>query len=200
VTSVTPLPFVWPWWVPYWAAYVWAFWPEYLILRSSRKPATGADSPDSGSLRVILLGMSVAMIACFPIAWVRSLRFPPALDVPVFVIGVATLIAGSLLRRHCWRVLGTSFTGDVRVRPGQGVVSTGAYRFLRHPSYTAGILMNVGVGLSLGTWGGTVLLAFVSFMVYRYRMAVEERALLAVLGEPYRDFLRDRKRLIPFVY
>lgn len=197
---MNPLPFVWPWCLLFWSVYVWAFWPEFRILRNSHKPAAGTDSPDSGSLRVILLGMSVSMFTAFPLAWVPALRFPPALDVPVFLAGVATIIAGSLLRRHCWRLLGASFTGDVRVRPDQRIVTEGAYRLLRHPSYTAGILMNVGIGLGLGSWGSTALLLVVSFLVYGYRMAVEERALLAGLGEPYREFLRSRKRIIPFVY
>jgi len=42
--------------------------------------------------------------------------------------------------------------------------------------------------------------ALAAFAVYGYRMAVEERALLAVLGEPYREFMRTRRRLIPFIY
>jgi protein-S-isoprenylcysteine O-methyltransferase Ste14 len=144
--------------------------------------------------------MSVSMFTAFPLAWVPALRFPPALDVPVFLTGVVTIIAGSLLRRHCWRLLGASFTGDVRVRPDQRIVTEGAYRFLRHPSYTAGILLNIGIGLGLGSWGSTAMLTIVSFLVYGYRMAVEERALLAVLGEPYREFVRTRKRVIPWVY
>jgi len=197
---MNPLPFVWPWWLPFWSVFIWAFWPEFQIFRRSRKPATGADSPDAGSLRVIQLGISFAMITAFQLAWVPALRFPPSLDFPVFLVGVVTLIAGSLLRRHCWGVLGSSFTGDVRVRPDQRIVCEGVYRILRHPSYTAGILMNVGIGLCLGSWAGTALLAVVSVAVYGYRMAVEERALLAVLGEPYREFLRHRKRLIPFVF
>jgi len=40
----------------------------------------------------------------------------------------------------------------------------------------------------------------ISFAVYGYRIAVEERALLAAIGEPYREFMSTRKRLIPFVY
>jgi protein-S-isoprenylcysteine O-methyltransferase Ste14 len=40
----------------------------------------------------------------------------------------------------------------------------------------------------------------VSFLVYRYRMIVEERALLDAIGEPYRDYMRGRKRLCPYVY
>jgi protein-S-isoprenylcysteine O-methyltransferase Ste14 len=31
-------------------------------------------------------------------------------------------------------------------------------------------------------------------------MAVEERTLLEVVGEPYREFMRGRKRIIPYVY
>src|SRR5438034_7500267 len=45
-----------------------------------------------------------------------------------------------LLRRHCFRLLGASFTGDVRARADQAIVTTGAYALVRHPSYSAGIL------------------------------------------------------------
>ena len=118
----------------------------------------------------------------------------------VFVIGVAALVAGSLLRRHCWQLLGASFTGDVRAHPGQPIVTTGAYALVRHPSYSAGILMNIGIGLALGSWASTVLLALTSFAVYGYRISIEERTLLAVVGEPYRRFMRTRRRLMPFIY
>ena len=40
----------------------------------------------------------------------------------------------------------------------------------------------------------------VSAATYLYRMTVEERTLVAVIGEPYRRFMATRKRIIPFVY
>lgn len=195
-----PLPFVWPYWLLFWTVFLWAFSPEYRIVRNARKPAARSDSPDAGSVRLIILGMGVASIIAFPLAWVAALRLPAASQPVVFGIGVATLIAGSLLRRHCWRLLGASFTGDVRATADQPIVTTGAYALVRHPSYSAGILMNAGIGLALGSWGSTVLLVLASFVVYRYRIAVEERALLAIVGEPYRQYIRARRRLIPFVY
>ena len=143
-----------------------------------------------------LLFMAIA----FPLAWVSSLRVPPALDPVVFFIGVSCIVAGSILRRYCWRLLGASFTGDVRARPDQPIVTTGPYAFVRHPSYTAGILMNTGIGLSLGSWASIAVLALAAFAVYAYRIAVEERTLLAVVGEPYRQFISTRRRLIPFIY
>jgi protein-S-isoprenylcysteine O-methyltransferase Ste14 len=195
-----PLPFVWPYWLVFWVVFFWAFTPESRIVRSAQKPAAQPDSPDAASVHVIVFGMGVATLAAFAIAWVPRLRLPAAWQPVVFGIGVVTLVAGSLLRRHCWRLLGASFTGDVRAEPGQRVVTTGAYAYLRHPSYTAGILMNIGLGVALGNWASMVLLAVASFVVYSYRIAVEERALVAAIGEPYREFMRTRRRLIPFVY
>jgi len=195
-----PLPFVWPYGLLFWTAFIWAFTPEYQIVRKAQKAASRADSQDAGSIRVITVGGSIASTIAFPLAWVPFLRFPAAWQPVVFVIGVATLIAGSLLRRHCWRQLGASFTGDVRAEPGQRIVNTGAYAVLRHPSYSAAILMNTGIGLALGSWGSAALLALASFALYSYRIAVEERALLAAVGEPYRELMRTRRRLIPYVY
>jgi protein-S-isoprenylcysteine O-methyltransferase Ste14 len=97
-------------------------------------------------------------------------------------------------------MLEASFTGDVRARPDQEVVTRGAYRILRHPSYTAGIMLNVGVGIALGSWASALMLGVASAVVYMYRITVEERTLLRVIGEPYRQFMSTRKRLIPFVY
>lgn len=195
-----PLPFVWPYWLLFWPVVMWAFSPEYRIVRKAQQPAARSDSPDAGSVRLIVFGMGASTTMAFPLAWVPFLRMPAAWQPVVFTLGVATLIAGSLLRRHCWRRLGASFTGDVRATPDQPIVTTGAYALVRHPSYSAGILMNAGIGLALGSWGSVVLLVLASFAVYSYRIAVEERALLAVVGEPYREFMRTRRRLIPYVY
>ena len=198
--GVKPLPFAWPYWLPFWAIVVWCFLPEFQIVSKARKPAAQSDSPDAGSYRVIVLGMWLATLIAFPMAWVSALRFPAPLAPVMFGLGVATLIAGSVLRRHCFRQLGASFTGDVRATPDQRIVTTGAYAVVRHPSYSAGILMNVGLGLALGSWASAILLGLVSFVVYRYRIAVEERTLLAVVGQPYQEFMRTRRRLIPFIY
>jgi protein-S-isoprenylcysteine O-methyltransferase Ste14 len=191
-----PLPFVWPYAVIFWGAYVWAFWPEFGIIKRAQR---SGNRKDAKSLQVIVLGMWIGFFAAFAFAWVPSLQFR-AHRIAIFFLGVVILILASLLRRHCWRMLGASFTGDVRARAGQEVVSRGAYAILRHPSYTAGILLNLGVGVALGSWAAALVLTLVSFAVYTYRISVEERALLGEIGEPYRRFMSTRKRLIPFVY
>ena len=193
---MTPLPFVWPFSLAFWAAFLWAFSPEFAIVRRARR-AAGSD--DAKSLQIIMVAQGLASILAFPLAWAPAFQFPSH-RVTVFVTGVAVLIAGALLRRHCWRMLGSSFTGDVRASADQAVVTRGAYAILRHPSYTAGILLNTGIGIALGSWASAGIEAAASLAAYSYRIAVEERALLAAIGEPYRQFMSTRKRLIPFIY
>lgn len=195
-----PLPFMFPFAVVFWLVMIWAFWPEFRIIRRASKSIKTGNSSDAGSLRVLLVGMQIAEIAAFAISWMNWGRFPKSWANAVFWIGIVVLIGGSLLRRHCWRMLGDSFTGDVQAREGQVIVTTGAYHFLRHPSYTAALLMYAGIGLGLGSWASTLLFAGSSIVIYSYRMSVEERALLKAIGEPYREFMRTRKRVIPFVY
>ena len=193
---MTPLPFVWPYALVFWAAFAWAYFPESRIVRNAQRDKTATDGK---SIQVIVYGGGIATFAAFAIAWTPAFQFATH-RVAIFFSGVAVLIAASWLRRHCFRMLGASFTGDVRARADQQIVTRGAYTFLRHPSYTAGILLNTGMGIALGSWASAILLTVAAFVVYSYRIAVEERALLSAIGEPYRVFMNTRKRLIPFVY
>src|SRR3954468_7538326 len=192
-----PLAFVWPYALVFWVVFFWAYVREFPIVSKARKDQTESDSK---SLQGIMFGQSIAFFASFTFAWIPALQFPVALQMAAFYLGIALVISGSLLRRHCFRMLGTSFTGDVRATSDQKVIDHGAYRILRHPAYTAGIILNTGVAVALGSWLGTALMAVASFAVYVYRISVEERKLLSVIGEPYRAFMLTRKRLIPFVY
>jgi protein-S-isoprenylcysteine O-methyltransferase Ste14 len=194
---MTPLPFRWSYALPFWAIFVWAFLPEFRIVRRASREQTASDSR---SLQVIMMGQMVATFLAFYLAPNPRWRMPVRYQLVALLAGMALLVAGSLLRRHCWRMLGSSFTGDVRASADQVVVDRGAYRYLRHPSYTAGTLMNLGIGVALGSWMSVVLITAGSLLVYSYRIAIEERTLLAVIGEPYRTFAEGRKRMIPFLY
>jgi len=88
----------------------------------------------------------------------------------------------------------------VQVRDEQPVVDTGPYRVLRHPSYTGLLLVCLGIGLALGNWLALTVVVALPTAVILVRIRVEERALLAGIGEPYRRFMATRKRLIPWVW
>ncbi|MBI4917238.1 MAG: isoprenylcysteine carboxylmethyltransferase family protein [Acidobacteria bacterium] len=195
----TPLPFAWPYSLVFWTVYLWAFIAESRVLRRARLRAP-APVEDRGSLRVILAGFSLATLAAFLLPFAAPQATLPGNRVAWFVIGVLTLVSGSLLRRHCFRVLGTFFTGAVTIQANHRVIDSGAYRWVRHPSYSAALLLVGGVALSLGNWLGVVVSFVLAFPAYWYRAHVEEQALLASLGAPYARFMATRKRFIPFIF
>lgn len=194
-----PLPFVWPYALVYWAIYVWTFLPEWKIVQDARKSAKRADSQDRGSIRFIMTVQWIALLIAYPIAFVRAWSFPERAQLPLFIVGVLMLISGSLLRRYCWRTLGKYFTGDVQARHDQPVIRSGPYRWVRHPSYTGGMMMFIGLGLTLGSWVSVALLTIATIVAYGYRVTVEERVLLDTIGEPYGSYMKERKRFIPYI-
>jgi protein-S-isoprenylcysteine O-methyltransferase Ste14 len=196
---VIPLPFTWPYFLLFWPVYAWVFIPELRIV--GRAPLSRpAPAEDRGSLRVVLVGFSVATGAAFVLAFVADRAILPGKRYVWFLMGLLTLIAGSLLRRHCFRMLGTFFTGAVTIQADHRVVDCGAYRWVRHPSYSAALLIVLGIALSLGNWLSVVVSFVVAFLAYSYRAHVEEQALLASLGAPYARFMAGRKRFIPFIW
>jgi protein-S-isoprenylcysteine O-methyltransferase Ste14 len=146
-----------------------------------------------------MAGMGAALFVAFLVAFVKAWAFPQRWQLPLFVVGLLLILMGSLLRRYCWRTLGEYFTGDVKARADQPVITSGPYRWVRHPSYTAGIIMFMGIGLALGNWVSFALLTFATIATYSYRVAVEERVLLETIGEPYGSYMKQRKRFIPYI-
>ena len=149
---------------------------------------------------VIMLGMWLGLIVAFPIAFQHHFAITGTARTVAYWGGTALLAAGSLLRRHCWKVLGSYFTGNVQTVERQPVIDRGAYAFVRHPSYTAGVMMFLGIGFALGNWLSVAITFLSAALVYAYRVRVEERALVTALGEPYVQFMRTRKRFVPYLF
>ena len=102
-----------------------------------------------------------------------------------------------------WRIrlaLGRSFRTTVEVDSGQPVVSTGPYRWIRHPSYLGLLLIMAGFGLALGGWLSLVAAVVLPLPALAWRMHVEEAELIRVLGEPYRAYRAHTARLVPRVW
>lgn len=196
---MTPPPFAWPYALVFWAVYLWALVPELKIARRARQTAGGADSKDSGSFRVMTRMLTAALVLVFPLAFLDRWSFPAETRLSAFITGVLLIVAGSMIRRLCWRTLGEYFTGDIQVRSDQPVIRTGPYALVRHPSYTGGIMMHTGMGLALCSWLSLALLTLTALATYIHRVRIEERVLLDTLGEPYRIYMQERKRFIPYV-
>lgn len=110
------------------------------------------------------------------------------------------MLAGVMLRWYSARLLGKYFTFDVAIHGGQTLVDAGPYRYIRHPSYSGALLTLLGFGLALGNWAGLAAALFCLGSGYAYRIPIEETALAAALGEPYKQYVSRTWRLVPFLF
>jgi protein-S-isoprenylcysteine O-methyltransferase len=155
---------------------------------------------DRGSFRLLVVLLWVALALDFSlsffvpratISWKRS---------TVFFVGISLMLAGIAFRWYSMSILGRFFTFDVAVQSGQTVVDAGPYHYIRHPSYAGALITLVGLGLALGNWAGLFALVACMGIAYAYRISVEEAALVAALGEPYKQYARRTRRIVPFLF
>jgi protein-S-isoprenylcysteine O-methyltransferase Ste14 len=131
-----------------------------------------------------------ALIAVVGVGWLAGPRIA-ALEVP----GTILALAGVAVALWASRTMGRSLTPFPRPRDDGELITSGPFRFVRHPVYAGGILFFAGVSLAVGLWGlvGTTALAPLWWFKARY----EEGMLLERYPEyaAYRE--RVRGRLVP---
>jgi protein-S-isoprenylcysteine O-methyltransferase Ste14 len=185
----------------FYAAVAVAMGPDILQEIRRRRDDTGAAKPrDKGSKRVLGIASGGGILA-----GVAAVYLVPSMTIPwprfVFAAGIAVLLVGGIIRQYAVRTLDDYFTTTIKIHENQEVVDSGPYRWVRHPSYTGGLLEHTGIGLVLGNWMSLGAVATGIIAGYVYRIRIEERTLAEELGEPYRRFLdRTPYRLIPYVW
>ncbi len=183
----------------WWMTLLAVFLPETVMSKRLTSGA-GAVKADRGSKMVVVITANLAIVLGYLVASMfPSMRFGGGWRVAFFV-GLAVLVSGMMFRWYAIRVLGRFFTFDVAISAGQTVIETGPYRWIRHPSYAGSLVGYVGVGMTLGNWAALAVPVLCMTAAYSYRIPVEERALVAGLGQPYKEYRERTWRLIPFVF
>jgi protein-S-isoprenylcysteine O-methyltransferase Ste14 len=114
------------------------------------------------------------------------------------IVGLILLIPALALA--CWVLATNAYASRVvRLQDGHQVVTTGPYRFVRHPMYSGTLLSWIAAALALGSWW-MLIPAALGIVLFVWRTAQEDATLMEKLPG-YRDFARQtRYRLIPGVW
>jgi protein-S-isoprenylcysteine O-methyltransferase Ste14 len=180
----------------FWMAFIWVFIPE--IHHSGILAGAPSNPQDGGTLRLINLASDAALLAAFLLSFLPWYAIPyPRM---ALWLGTSLLVAGGLLRRICFRTLGKYFSAAVTVTPDQPLIESGPYRWVRHPGYSAGLIIFLGVGLALANWLALSILGMTTVYVYYRRVTAEEKALRDTIGESYIPYSKRTKRFIPFIF
>ena len=182
----------------FWAVFLFGMAVSSLIedrgARQSKKSqkATG----DKNTSLVLNMAIFVSFVSAMLFGYARI----APLESWLFYPGLATYLFGIAYASWAAIVLGRFYAPTVQVQFDHRVVDRGPYRFIRHPRYAGGLLALLGLGLALQSWAAVLTLLIVNGLGYVYRIRVEEKFLIAELGDDYIEYSKRTKRIIPFIF
>ena len=168
-----------------------------LMLERLKPAERGRDN-----VTLLRLGAMVVFLSQWVIAGLDVGRFhwsdsvPPALQV-VGLVAFAAVFANWFWAMHT----NPFFSAAVRIQRDRGhyVVSSGPYRFVRHPGYALFVLLGWGGSVALGSWWAVVPHLIVVAVFIR-RAAMEDRVLRDEL-EGYAAYAATvRYRFVPGIW
>ena len=171
----------------------WAVFELGLRVRESVQ-SRGATSQDRATRILIAAAIGGAIVVALLTANRGS---TPRIPGPHRAAGLIVMWLGLAIRVWAVAALGRAFRTTVEVDPDQRIVSSGPYRWVRHPSYTGLLLIVAGLGLAARNWLALATCVALPLAAVLRRIHVEEAELTRVLGQPYRDYEARTKRLIP---
>lgn len=159
--------------------------------RLRERPEALVAEPGLFPLMVALHVGLIALPALEVIGLERPFRWPLAAGAGA-VLGLATL-----LRVWTLRTIGRAWNVRVVVPEEATIVTTGPYRWIRHPNYLVVILEIASLPLLHGAWISALGLSLLNAAVLARRIRTEEAALNELPA--WREAMAGKKRLIPGV-
>jgi protein-S-isoprenylcysteine O-methyltransferase Ste14 len=143
----------------------------------------------------ILVTVAVVLLLQASLFWQS---FAYRFDFGVQLAGVILCVAGIVIAIWARVHLGRNWSGTPSMKEGHEFVTSGPYRYVRHPIYTGMILALLGSALVAGViW----LVMFFFFTAnFLYRIPVEERYMMQLFPDQYPAYKKRTKALIPFVW
>lgn len=171
----------------------------FMLCRDPARLEKRLNAREPQSEQKTILALSGLMFVAGFAAAGFGVRFDwPMLPIPVSVAGSVLFLSAYLLYAEVLRE-NAFLSRTVEIQEGQTVIDTGLYGIVRHPMYSATLLLFLSMPLILGS-----VLSFLIFLAYPpiivKRLKNEERVLAEGLAG-YTDYQRRVKyRLIPFLW
>ncbi len=145
------------------------------------------------------IGIMFGMIAAVGLPFLPIFRFLNFTPSPVVgSTGLTICIAGWIFFVWARQSLGRNWSGNVSIQEGQELITSGPYRYIRHPMYTGSIVACIGSAIVVG--GPFVFLLFILTPIFLWRVGAEDKLMAQQFPKEYPEYKKRTTTLIPFVW
>ena len=170
-----------------------------MLFRSPALLEKRLDAKEKQATQKGIVGFSGLMfVASFVIAGLDWRFGWSYISMPVVIVAAVLLLGAYGLYAEVMRE-NAYLSRTIKVEEGQKVVDTGLYGIVRHPMYSATLLLFMTMPLVLGSWYALIPMAFYPVII-SVRLLDEEKLLTRELPgyEAYKQ--KVKYRLIPFIW
>jgi protein-S-isoprenylcysteine O-methyltransferase Ste14 len=177
----------------------WILFEIWVFLRERGTARDSSRDRGSAALVIIVLAAGITLGLNLP-------HTAPQLNIRngfagFFALGIVLVFIGILFRFWSIQTLGKFFRTRVMIQADHKLITTGPYKYLRNPSYTAILIILIGFGFGIGNWASVLVFFAAGVIAYASRIAlVEERALAEQFGQEFQDYKKHTWALIPFIW
>ena len=158
-----------------------------------KKRAEGLASRIAGLLAMI--GFIAILLYAVNPSWLAWASLP----LPLWLcwLGVGIAILGFALLQWAQNSLGKNWSDTPRMIKEQSLTTSGPYQFVRHPIYTAFLLILGSTLLVSANWLIGLAWLGMTTLEVASRIRFEETLMLQYFGDQYREYMKHTGRLLP---
>jgi len=143
-----------------------------------------------------MIALFFAAIDFVGLHYTRIKAFEPG----IIYVGFVIFFISCLIRWWGFRGIGKYFNPRVAIYENHRLITTGAYKNIRHPLYLGSLLSFIAIPLVFNSWGALLIMLLTTVPALIYRINVEEDLLTRHFGDAYRKYMNRTKKLIPGIW
>ena len=146
------------------------------------------------------VGIMLAIIAAFLLQRLPMFSFLNVASINPLIDSLGVILCAAVMAFLVWarQHLGRNWSQTVSIKKGHELVTSGPYRYVRHPMYAGGIIACIGSAIVVG--GAWILLLVILGLIFLWRVGAEDRLMARQFPNEYPLYKKRTKALIPFVW
>ena len=156
--------------------------------------------------KLAMIGMMLEGVGFAFVFTVRREPFTNIFQMNSSIQILLTIFSGILAIASVWlglsavKTLGKQWNIKAQIIEGHELITTGPYKIVRHPIYSAlfGLLIVTGYSMTL-LWAFIIAIVFY-FIGTIFRTRVEEQLLIQHFGDQYEKYKKKVPAIIPFIF
>jgi len=161
------------------------------IVQAKEKPRTYLQKFPLYMSMITLVILILAIFQVGTIGYKESLR-------NIRLIGLAVYIIFSWIQIWAYRKLGKNYSTEVLIGRNHQLVTTGPFKFIRHPQYISQFLLDLGAGFATFSYI-LIPLAIVELPFLILRASLEDRLLAKHFSSLFENYKKKTGFMIPFI-